>query len=139
MAILRVKATGNGRKVNWDQLKKGSLVDVRGVNFALTTILTDVVADLVDLCQSLDSECRVVMIVPNGFTRAGYNLAILGKGFEVTCARCLVRGWFPFNPLAAEFGSNYDVVVTVGTADEEITNDILSLLYSKYECFVVAR
>ena|SRR3972149_1176138 len=138
MAILRVKATGNGRKVSWAQLKQGKLVDVHGFHLALTTVLTDVVADVIGFCESLDNESRVVMIIPNGFTSAGFNLAIIGRSFELTCARRLVRGWFPLNPLAADFGSNYDVVVTFRAPSEEAASKIVGMLTSKYQCSVVA-
>src|SRR5262245_57394781 len=137
MPILRVKATGNGRKVSWTRLKEGQLVDAHGFSLAPTTVLTDVVADIIALGQSLDSQSRVVMVVPNGFFRVGFNLAVLGRGFEVTCARRLVRGWFPLNPLAAEFGSNFDVVVTVAGVSEEAVGKIVGMLTSKYQCTLV--
>lgn len=138
MAILRVRARGNGRKVLWSQLKQGNLVDAVGFSLAPTTVLTDVVTDVVEICHTLDSGSRVVVVVPNGFTRVGFNLAILGRGFEVTCARRLVRGCFPLNPLAAEFGSNYDVVVSVAAPSSEIASKIVGMLSSKYECLVIA-
>ncbi|MCA8994012.1 MAG: hypothetical protein KDA88_18655 [Planctomycetaceae bacterium] len=138
MAILRVRAKGNGRKVLWSQLKQGKLVDAFGFGLLLTTVLTDVVTDMIEMCRTFDDGCRVVVVVPNGFTRVGFNLAILGRSFEVTCARRLVRGCFPFNPLAAEFGSNYDVVVSVAASSPEITSQIVDMLSSKYECLVIA-
>jgi hypothetical protein len=58
MPILQVKATANGRKVRWAQLKEGQLVDAHGFSLAPTTVLTDVVADIIALGQSLDSQSR---------------------------------------------------------------------------------
>lgn len=133
MAILRVRAKGNGRKVIWSKLKQSQLVDHRW-SLAPTTVLTDVVTDVINLCESLDSTSLVRTIVPNGFTRIGFVLAIVGKEFEVTCARRLVRGLFPLNPLAVEFGSNYDVVVTVGGTSPTAEAKIVKMLTSKYEC-----
>ena len=50
--------------------------------------------------------------VPQGWTSAPLDVAVNGSGFSVACSRRLVRGWFPLNPFAAEFGSNFDVVVS---------------------------
>ena len=89
------------------------------------------------MCESLDSRSRVVPVVPNGFFRVGFTLAVLCRDIEVTCAKRLVRGWFPFNPVAAEFGANYDVVVTVAGASQD-AGMIVNMLTSKYQCSVVA-
>lgn len=65
---------------------------------------------------------------------AALDLALLGTGFEILCSRRLVRGLFPLNPFAAEFGSNYDVVVTVTASSDEIQSKVMGLLQSKYPC-----
>jgi len=138
MAIIRVQAKGTGRVVGWSELKQGRLVDTSrfGRLFATTT-LTDVIADLCELADSLDKEYRIVTIVPNGPTTAALDLALLGTDFEVVCSRRLVRGLFPLNPFAAEFGSNFDVVVTVNGASTEAKSKVVGLLQSKYPCTVI--
>ena len=139
MATLRVQATGSGRIVGWSELKQGRLVDAsRLARLFFTTTLTDVITDLCALAESLDKGYRIVMVVPNGLTTAALDLALLGTGFEIMCSRRLVRGLFPLNPFAAEFGSNYDVVVTLNAASDELQAKIVGLLQSKYPCTVIA-
>ena len=41
---------------------------------------------------------------------------------------------FPLNPIAAEFGANYDVLVTVSSADQKIEDQIAEAVSHKYEC-----
>ena len=71
-------------------------------------------------------------------TSASLDLAIIGNGFKVLCARRLVRGLFPLNPFAAEFGENYDVVVTVETVSQADGEKIVDTLRSRFACKDVA-
>jgi hypothetical protein len=135
MATIRVRATGSGRIVGWRELLHGKLVDTtRLARFFMTTTLTDVITDLCALAESFDRDYRIVMIAPNGPTTACLDLKLSGVGFEIVCSRRLVRGWFPFNPFAAEFGSNYDVIVTIGGSSAEVEETVLDLLRSTYPC-----
>ncbi len=139
MATVHVKATGDGRIVGWSELKQGRLVDTsRMGRLLVTTTLTDVIADLCTLSESLDKSYRIVTVIPNGPTTAALDLALLGTGFEIMCSRRLVRGLFPLNPFAAEFGSNYDVVVTVTAASADVQSKILGTLQSKFPCKMIA-
>ena len=139
MATIRVQATGSGRIVGWSELKQGRLVDTsRLARLFFTTTLTDVITDLCALAESLDRGYRIVTVIPNGPTTAALDLALLGTGFEIICSRRLVRGLFPLNPFAAEFGSNYDVVVTVNASSDEIGSKVMGLLQSKYTSTVIA-
>lgn len=139
MAIIRVQAKGSGRIVGSSELKQGRLVDVsRLARLFFTTTLTDVIADLCVLAESLDKGYRIVSVVPNGPTTAALDLALLGTGFEIVCSRRLVRGMFPLNPFAAEFGSNFDVVVTVNASSAEVQSKVVGLLQSKYACTIIA-
>jgi hypothetical protein len=132
---MRVRATGSGRIVGWSELQEGRLVDAsRFGRFFFTTTLTNVITDLCALAESLDSDYQLVTLVPNGPTTASLDLKLVGSGFEIICARRLVRGWFPLNPFAAEFGSNYDVVVTVGGDCVGAKAAIVEFLRSKYPC-----
>ena len=107
MTSTRVRATGDGRIVGWAELKKGRLVDTtRFSRLFLTTTLTDVIADLCAWVQESDSSYRIEMLIPNGPTTASLDLRLVATDLEIVCARRLVRGWFPINPIAAEFGSH---------------------------------
>ena len=131
---MRVRATADGRIVGWAELKKGRLFDTTRLSrLFLTTTLTDVIADLCMWSQEFDSDFRIETLIPNGPTTASLDIKLVAKDFEIVCARRLVRGWFPLNPIAAEFGSNYDVIVTV-TGNSEIVTQVVSRLRFKYEC-----
>ena len=134
MTSMRVRATADGRIVGWAELKKGRLFDTTRLSrLFLTTTLTDVIADLCMWSQEFDSDFRIEMLIPNGPSTASLDLKLVARDFEIVCARRLVRGWFPLNPIAAEFGSNYDVIVTV-TGNSEIVTQVVSRLRFKYEC-----
>jgi hypothetical protein len=139
MTIIRVRARADGRVVRWSDLKRGRLVDATrlGRFTSFTTTLTDVVTDLCLLAESLDRQYRMVTVVPNGHNITSFDLALIGDGFEMTCGRRLVRGWFPLNPLAPEFGCNYDVVVTVTGSSDQVHSALLSLLNAKYKYLMV--
>ena len=134
MITLRAKANGSGRVVKWTKFKKGVLVDQSRFSFGMTTVLTDVITDLIKKCQVLDPNLTVEPLFPNGFTNASFDICIRGKGFQVNCGRRLVRGLFPFNPFAAEFGSNFDVLVTVQADIEQTEKHILDAVLSVYQC-----
>ena len=132
MITLKVKANGSGRVVNWLKFKKGILVDQSRISFTPTTVLTDAITDIYSICKSLDNNCEINIINPNGFTSASFDIAIIGKGYKVNCSRRLTRGLFPLNPLAAEFGSNYDVVFSIETESTETEEKLTSKIKSTY-------
>jgi hypothetical protein len=134
MAILRVRAKSTGRVVCYAALKRGELVGTTRLSslFSSTT-LPDVMTDLIAAAEEIDPNRRVRAVVPNGPATASVDLAITGSGFEIVCSRRLVRGWFPLNPFAAEFGSNYDIVVSIH-APPEIETRLAEQLCGKYEC-----
>lgn len=131
---MRVRATADGRIVGWAELKKGRLVDTTRLSrLFLTTTLTDVITDLCAWSQELDASYQLVVLIPNGPTTTSLDIKLVGADFEIVCARRLVRGCFPLNPIAAEFGSNYDVVVSI-TGDSPVVTVMLMRLRSKYAC-----
>jgi hypothetical protein len=134
MITLRVRATGSGRIVNWPKFKKGKMVACSRWSCLLTTVLTDVVTDLLDEANRMDPNSIVTPLFPNGFTTASFDIAIKGKDFQVNCGRRLVRGLFPLNPIAAEFGSNYDVLVTIAGDTGMLEQRIAEGLREKYRC-----
>ena len=134
MITLLAKAEGTGRVVNWSRFKKGELVDQSRFSLALTTVIPDVIVDVMEKCESLDASCSVETLFPNGFTTAHFEISIKGNGFEVHCGRRLARGFFPLNPIAAEFGSNYDVPVTISATNQKIEEAIAEAVSGKYQC-----
>lgn len=134
MITLHATATSSGRVVNWRKFKQGELVTCSRWNTLLTTVLTDVITDVVDSAKAIDPACTVTPLFPNGFTTAAFDIAIKGKGFQVNCGRRLVRGLFPFNPIAAEFGSNFDVLVSFTADKPEIEKKIADQIRQKYVC-----
>jgi hypothetical protein len=139
MATLHVQATSTGRVVSYSQLKNGVLRDASRLgSLFMTTTLPNVITDILHLAESFDKGYRIETVIPNSPTTASLDLSISGNGFNVLCARRLVRGWFPLNPFAAEFGGNYDVVVTINADDQAAHDRIVDMLKSKYSCKVVS-
>ena len=131
MVVLKVRARGDGRIVNWSGLKQGRLVDVSRLT-GMTMTLTDVVSDLCSFAESLDREYRVETLVPNGPGVTSYDLVLIGIGFSIVCSLRVVRGWYPLNPFAAEWGVNYDVIVTAHAESSETETHVVAMLTSKY-------
>ncbi len=103
-------------------------------NCLLTTVLTDVVTDVIDLAKDMDPACSIVTLSPNGFTTASFDVSLKGRGFQVNCGRRLVRGWFPLNPIATEFGRNYDVLLAITADTREAEKRIAEQVQRKYPC-----
>jgi hypothetical protein len=134
MITMKVQAKGTGRVVNWSRFKHGEFVDQSRWSLSLGTVIPDVIADVITVCQGLSKEMEIKTLFPNGFTTASFDIAILGDGFSVNCGGRIVRGGFPFNPLAAEFGANFDVLLTVSAKDPAIEEQIASSVREKYVC-----
>ena len=134
MITLLAKAEGTGRVVNWSRFKQGEWVDQSRISLTPTTVIPDVIVDVMEKCESIDPSCSVEAMFPNGFTTAQFDIAIRGSAFEVNCGRRLARGMFPLNPIAAEFGENYDVLVTVSSSDQKIEEQLAQTVSHKYEC-----
>ncbi len=134
MVTMKVQAKGTGRVVNWSRFKHGEFVDQSRWSLSLGTVIPDVIADVITECQGLTKEMEIKTLFPNGFFSASFDIAIRGDGFGVNCARRLIRGGFPFNPLAAEFGANFDVLLTVSAKDPAIEEQIASSIREKYLC-----
>jgi hypothetical protein len=134
MISLLAQAEGTGRVVNWSRFKQGELVDQSRISLTPTTVIPDVIVDVMKKCEMIDPSCRVDPLFPNGFRSAQFDISIKGDGFDVICGRRLARGLFPLNPIAAEFGSNYDVVVTVSATDQKVEEAIAEVVRGKYQC-----
>ena len=134
MITLLAKAKGTGRVVNWSRFKQGEWVDQSRISLTPTTVIPDVIVDVMEKCESLDESCAVEPLFPNGFTTAQFDILIKGDRFEVSCGRRLARGLFPLNPVAAEFGSNYDVLVVGSATDQEVEEAIARAVSGKYQC-----
>ena len=81
MITLLAEAEGTGRVVNWSRFKKGEWVDQSRLSLSPTTVIPDVIADIMEKCESIDAECATQPLFPNGFTTAQFDIAIQGKGF----------------------------------------------------------
>ena len=134
MITIRAKAQGTGRLVSWSRFKRGELVDQSRLSLSPTTVIPDVITDVIATCQSLAAEIEIKPLFPNGFTTASFDIAIEGVGLRVNCGRRLVRGWFPLNPLAAEFGANYDVLLTIAAEDPAVEEQVAGSIRGKYMC-----
>lgn len=134
MITMRVRASGNGRVVKWSEFKQGKLTPSSPWDCLLSTVLTDVVTDIIDEAKAIDPACRMTPLFLSGFTTASFDITIKGESFQVVCGRRLVRGWFPLNPIAAEFGRNYDVLVTICAVDATVEDRLVSAVRGKYEC-----
>lgn len=139
MITLLAKAEGTGRVVNWSQFKQGEWVDQSRISLSPTTVIPDIIVDVMEKCKSVDADCFIEPLFPNGFTTAQFDISIKGKGFQVNCGRILARGLFPLNPIAAEFGSNYDVLVTVSATDQGVEDMLASVVSDKYKCKKVIK
>lgn len=136
MITLRARATDPGLVVSWPRFKSGELAPRSRWKCLMTTLLTDVVTDVIEFARELDAKCIVTPLFPNGFTTASFDVAIRGTGFQINCGRRLVRGLFPLNPIAAEFGGNYDVLLTVTADTPEVERRLADLVRQRYACEV---
>ena len=136
MKVIRVQATGTGQVVSWFRFLEGKLVppSVWSRYTLLTTIIPDVISDVMNYCQEIDSAYTFRVIIPNGPTSGSFDIVLTGQNFKILCSRRLIRGWFPLNPFACEFGSNYDVIFSV-MADESFESNLLKTLKDKYITF----
>jgi hypothetical protein len=132
MKSFLVQAKGNGRIISWTRFKSGELVNQSRLSFSPTTILTDAINDMYNICRQFDSDCKIEIIEPNDYTTASFRIAFRGADYSIICERILVRGGFPFNPVAAEFGKNYDVLFSIYTQIEEIEQSIYNHFKNKY-------
>ena len=129
--IIKTRAQGTGRVVNCSALLKGQLVDQSRWSLSPTTVIPDVIDEVIRKCQELDSTSQLEILSPNKVTTLSFDLLIQGNSFQVTCSRRLARGLFPLNPVAAEFGRNYDAIFNIN-ADESVESELRALL-SAYE------
>lgn len=133
MLSLVVQATAAGRVVRWAEFKQGYLRDGSGI---MTTMLTDVVCDVADHCRRYEPSIRFVVLRPNGFFSARFDVLFEGSATRVCCGRRLARGGFPFNPGAAEDPRNYDVIVAATSMDDAFEAALTEMLQSRYVCRV---
>ncbi len=139
MVTLLAKAEGTGRVVNWSRFKKGEWIDQSRISLTPTTVIPDAIVDIMDKCETIDPSCHIETVSPNGFTSAQFDIAIRGKGFQVNCGRRLARGLFPINPIASEFGANYDVLLIITADNKDTENTLASAVIDNYECKKVSN
>jgi len=134
MMVVRLQATGTARVVDWRQMKKNVLVNARGLAriFRITTTVPDALQDVIDCLAEFDSRLQFRVIAPNSWTTASLDILLSGERIHVVVARRLVRGLFPINPIAPEFGSNYDLVVSIDSETRPDAIDALKRVFGKY-------
>lgn len=134
MKTIRVRAKGTGRIVGWRPLTLGRIEVPTGWQrlIRLTTTLPDALVDVMDAALRQDPSMKLTCIVPNGPTTAQLDISLSGHGYHIVCSRRLVRGWFPLNPFAAEFGSNYDLVISAD-GDSVFLSSLFDWIGSRYE------
>jgi len=138
MKIIRAQATGTGRVLSHFRFRASELTPASALDRCtnLTTILPDVMNDVINYCEKIDPQYTFRVIIPNGPTSASFDVVLKGNNFKILCSRRLMRGWFPLNPFAAEFGSNYDVIFSIA-AEESFETPLLTMLKEKYMIFEV--
>gem|GEM_PF-1919007 len=136
MKVIRAQATGAGQVVSWTGFLKSKLIAPLGWEryISLTTIIPDVLSDVMNYCNDVDPQYTFRVLVPNGPTSASFDVVLTGNNFKITCSKRLMRGWFPINLFAAEFGSNYDVIFSI-MAEESIESHLAGLLKANYIAF----
>jgi hypothetical protein len=122
--ILAVLPASNGEVVSWWSFRQGKFKPPLLGNFGLTTALTDAVTTMWQVCREIDPECVRVVIVANGFTTNYFKLEFRAERFLVVAERKLVRGGFPFNPLAAELARNHEIVFRLRSTEDSILQTI---------------
>jgi hypothetical protein len=134
MKTIRVRAKGTGRIVGWRPLTLGCIEVPTAWQrlIRLTTTLPDALVDVIDAALRQDPSMKLTCIVPNGPTSAQLDISLSGHGYQIVCSRRLVRGWFPLNPFAAEFGSNYDLVISAD-GDSMFLSSLFNWIGSRYE------
>jgi hypothetical protein len=134
MKTIRVRAKGTGRIVGWRPLTLGRIEVPTAWQrlIRLTTTLPDALVDVMDAALRQDPSMKLTCIVPNGPTTAQLDILISGHGYQIVCSRRLVRGWFPLNPFAPEFGSNYDLVFSAD-GDSVFLSSLFDWIGSRYE------
>lgn len=136
MAIYRVRAKDSGRRVSWERLLAGEIVDQSLISFSATTILTDVLSELVALCHTLDADTRHFCVSTNHQTGDGFTLFLVGKGFELTCTRVLARS---SGVGLTESGSDFDVLISIGGESSATGARLASLVKSGYEHSIISE
>jgi len=124
--FFEVLPSSRGEVVGWWAFRKGRFKspDWFGRCFGVTTALTDAVTTMWKLCQEIDPKSQRFVIVPNGFTSSYFRIEFRSQQFLVEAERRLARGAFPLNPLAAEFGGNYEVIFHLVSEDDAVLQQL---------------
>ncbi len=135
MFSLVAQVAAAGRPVALADFKRGDLREGAGPT---TTMLTDVVGSAIEHCARYDNITRTVVLRSSGYFSARFDLVFESAASRVCCGRRLVRGGFPFNPLAAEDPRNYDVVVTAASTLAGFEQSLMEMLHVRHYARMVA-
>jgi hypothetical protein len=126
-------APSRGEVVSWWAFRRGRFESpsLMGRLLALTTVLTDAVGTMWDVCRALDPQCTRKVLVPNGFTSTYFQLEFRATRFAVTAERQLRQRTFPFNPLVAEFAASFEILFHLRSEDEGLLQHMTDLFRQK--------
>lgn len=132
-ATVLVKATGTGAIVGTQKLMEEEVVNASRIEKKfMTTTLPNVITDLITIAKERDPDTCIELTIPSTFVSADLSIILKGGDFTINCERKLARFfWFPF---MAEFGSNYNILVSTNSTSQEFQTIIRSHLEGSYKC-----
>jgi hypothetical protein len=132
--VFKAQASGTGKYVDWSKFKQYGEIEERNPvkSSFMTTTIPDILNDLLSFLAEKHIDFQVKTIFPNGFTTTSLDLLIECDDIHILCGRRLVRGFFPFNPFAAEFGKNYDLMFSL-SGSEALVEGICEQVITKYK------
>ncbi|MCF6312067.1 MAG: hypothetical protein L3J39_06420 [Verrucomicrobiales bacterium] len=135
-SLLHSRATKTGLIVDHRKFLEGEVVPAsRILKGFMTTTLPNVMTDIQEYCFQKRLDTEIEIGVPNSFVTANLVVAYRSQSFRVICGRSVVRSLW--NPFAAEFGKNYDVMTFIESDMKKFHDELRSLLTTKYECRIL--
>ena len=109
--VFRVRAKGSGKVIDWNRFISGEIKNTGRTGAFLTIVLPDVIAEILNFLDEKEITATISSVFPNGFSTSSFDITVSGDDFKILLGRRLIRGLFPINMFAAEFGSNYDALI----------------------------
>lgn len=130
---LKVKPKSSGKRISWTKFLQGKIVETGRFGALFTIVLTDVVSDVYDYCFDLDANSQIIIKNGNDFTNPNFEFQIVSEHFKVNCKRILSFKKLLKNPLAAESGNNFEVILSIKSNSQKIAESICKRITTKYE------
>lgn len=122
MAALRIRARGTGSIACVRSLREGVLVRTSRARTALTYVVPDAMEEVLRICEALPEPIEIRPIRTGTMTSTDMDLEIANPSIHLVIGRRRARGFLIF--FAAEFGSNYDILLTIFRGDPEVVSRI---------------